>query len=519
MKIKGIKPLPSVLLLFSAVLSALPLTFSSLFLLSWVSFIPLFFVLIKRSGDKLRYAFARGFLYGFIYHICIYYWFVWFYPLDYVNLTKGASIAVVCLAWFGISAIHGVLWCIPFLCCHFVKKITDNKLFLCTTAVVGIMIAQKITALGELSFPWARVSLGQYKATAIIQSVSVFGIDGLDMLILFTNALLTLFIVCKTKKRIISGAAALLLFCVNLGFGFIRLNGQPQGKDFTIMTVQASISQDEKWDSDGDKTCLNAYTNLTNENITDEVDLILWPESAVPKIYTSEKSLKPYKKLSKELNTPILAGIILRSNKVNTNNTLLIDDTGLKATYTKRQMVPFGEYMPYQKLLSKLFPVLTNLNIIEDDYIAGTSASIMEVDGGKIGNVICFESIYPYLARQSVLDGAELIVEATNDSWLKDSPAMYQHLAHGVFRSVENGRYIIRSANSGISAIIDSRGNIISQLAINKQGVITDTVQFCSQQTVYNKTGDLVFIIALILSFIFYLVFAAKHVAQTKHKH
>lgn len=518
-KIKAILTKPMVLLFLSAVLSALPLTFSNLFLLSWVSFIPLFYVLITKSGDKPRYAIARGLLYGFIYHICVYYWFIWFYPLDYVNLTKGASVAVVCLAWFGISVVHGVLWCIPFLCCCFVKKITHNKLFLSTTAIVGIIAAQKITALGELSFPWTRVSLGQYKATAIIQSVSVFGSDGLDMLILFVNAFLTLFIVYKNKKRILACAAALLLFFANLSFGIIRLNKPIQGKDFTIMTVQASIPQDEKWDSDGDKICLEAYTALTKKNFTDKVDLILWPESAVPKIYTSEKSLKPYKKLSQEFNTPILAGIILRSNKVNTNNTLLINGDGLKATYTKRQMVPFGEYMPYKALLSKLFPVLTNLNIIEDDYIAGTNANIMDVNGSKIGNVICFESIYPYLTRQSVLDGAELMVEATNDSWLETSPAMYQHLAHGVFRSVENGRYIIRSANSGISAVIDSRGNIKSHIDINKQGTITDTVQLYSQQTIYNKFGNLIFIIVLIITVICYLILAAKHIIKQKHKH
>ena len=156
-------------------------------------------------------------------------------------------------------------------------------------------------------------------------------------------------------------------------------------------------------------------------------------------------------------------------------------------------MVPFGEYMPYKAFLSKVFPMLTKLNIIEDDYIGGNSAEIMSVNGGRLGNIICFESIYPQLTRQSTLDGAQLMIELTNDSWLKDSPAMYQHLAHGVFRSVENGRYLVRSANSGISAVIDNHGNIKSVLNINETGAIADTVQYIDKQTVYTKTGNILF--------------------------
>ena len=168
MNVKKVVEKPFLLLIFSAVLSALPFTFSSLFLLSWVSFVPFFYVIIKASADKLLRILGRGFLFGFLYHACIYYWFIWFYPLDYVNLTNGASVAVVALAWFGISMVHGVLWCLPFIGCHFAKKVYDNKIFLSLVGIIGIIAAQKITALGELSFPWARISLGQYKATALI---------------------------------------------------------------------------------------------------------------------------------------------------------------------------------------------------------------------------------------------------------------------------------------------------------------------------------------------------------------
>ncbi len=513
---KNLVAKPAVLLFFSAVLSALPLTFENAFLLSWISFIPLFYVIITKSGDKLRYAIGRGFLFGLIYHICIYYWFLWFYPLDFINLTSGSSAAVVCLAWFGISAVHGALWCIPTLFCHIAQRLNKNPLFLSFVGIIGMVSAQKLTQISELSFPWTRISLGQYKATALIQSASLFGIDGTDVLILSINALIAVCIIAPPKKRVLAAVSAAIIFIANLGFGLIKINNTSKGEELTVMTVQGSVEQADKWASNGASVCYEIYSELTKQNLTDAVDLIIWPESAVPKVYKTEKSLKQYKKLSKELDTPLLAGILCEKNEIHTNNTLLIDSDGVISAYSKRQLVPFGEYMPYESLLSDLFPYLDSLNIIEDDYTAGTDTAIMEINGRKIGNIICFESIYPELSRQSVLDGAELMIEVTNDSWLKDSVAMYQHLAHGVFRSIENGRCLVRSANSGVSAIIDSRGKVKTTLDVNEQGVITDTVYFSNEITLYTKTGDVLFPICVVLLLILILVFFAKKFIDKK---
>ena len=515
-EIKTIFSKPLILIITSAVLSALPLTFGNLFLLSWISFVPLFYVMITKSGDKLKHTFLRGFLFGFIYHLCIYYWFLWFYPLDFANLTSGSSVAVVCLAWFGISAVHGALWLIPAFLCHLAQKLNKNPVFLSFVGIIGILSAQKLTQIGELSFPWARVSLGQYKATALIQSASLFGIDGTDTLILAINALIAICIISPPKKRVLAAVCAAIIFVANLGFGLIRINTASLGEALTIMTVQGSVEQRDKWADDGPAVCYETYCELTKQNLTDDVDLIIWPESAVPKVYKTEKSLKQYKKLSKELDTPILAGILRKQKGIHTNNALLVNSDGVVSSYSKRQLVPFGEYMPYESLLSKLLPFLDGLNIIEDDYTAGNDTAVMEINGKKLGNIICFESTYPELSRQSVLDGAQLMIEVTNDSWLKDSVAMHQHLAHGVFRSIENGRYLVRSANSGISAVIDSRGRIKTTLDINEQGVINDTVYFCNEITLYTKTGDVLFPVCVVLLLILIVVFFVKNFTVKK---
>lgn len=510
MKIKKFITNPIFLIITSAVLSSLPLTFDNLFFISWVSFVPLFYAIINNASSKLRHSLGKGFLFGFVYYLCIYYWFLWFYPLDFAGLSTAASIAVVALAWVGISLVHGVLWCIPTLVCHFLKKKTNSPAFLSFAAIIGIIGAEKLTLVGDLAFPWARISLGQYSATALIQSASLFGADGVDILILVINALLTLCFIYPPKKRVISVLVAITIFCTNLGFGIIRLNNQSNSQKIDIMTVQASVEQSEKWSYNGDTICFNRYSSLTKDNITNSVDLVLWPESAVPTVYENEDSLRLYKKIAKDINTPLLAGVLFENGGPHTNSAALITQNGDITSYAKRQLVPFGEYMPYQKILSTVFPFLAQLNIIEQNYVSGNDTAIMQLNDAHLGTIICFESIYPNLARQSVLDGAELLIEATNDSWLKDSPAMYQHLAHGVFRSVENGRSLIRSANSGVSATIDTRGRIQKMLEPNVTGVITDSVYLSTEQTLYTKTGDILFPICVIFALIWFVTLLIK---------
>ncbi len=493
MKLKKFITNPIFLICISAVFSALPFTFDFLYPVSWFSFAPLLFALVKNPPQKIRQMMGYGFLFGFLYYTCIYYWFIWFYPLDYADLNSALSVVVVCLAWFGISLLHGVLWCVPTIICGIVAKRIKNPLALSAVIIVGIMLSQKITSLSELAFPWVRISLTQYRATALIQSASLFGIDGVDIIILSVNALIAMAFICPVRLKKFAAIAAAAIFVANLGFGLLRLNTEVKTDgSLNILTVQGSVDKEQKWDYDGDEICFEVYQNLTVENIKEDTDLVLWPESAVPVEYRSNKRLKKYQKLAKKVDTPILAGILKKENGVLTNNAMLIESKKISEPYAKRVLVPFGEYMPYRQVLAKAFPFLENINVLEEDYTAGTDSALIEIKDKQVGNIICFESIYPSLARSSTLDGAELLIEVTNDSWLKDSPAMKQHLAHGVFRSVENSRALIRSANSGISATIDSRGRIKKELAAEKRGVVADTVYFESEKTLYTKTGDII---------------------------
>lgn len=480
------------LLFLSAVLAALPLTFPSLFLLSWVAYVPFFFVILNRSGNGSFWrAIGRGAWFGFVLHSAVYYWFFWLYPLDFTGLNSTQSLFVVFFAWLGISFCHGVLYAIPTLVCHAFAKKNSNRPFLLFSASVGILVAQKITALGQVAFPWIRVSLGQYRAPALIQSASLWGMDGVDLLILSVSALLTLNLVSQNQKRIFSLGVAAALFLSNLTFGWIRLGQKPTKETICAQAIQGCLLSGEKWHGTG---ALATYRALTLESSDEAVDLVVWPETAVPIALKGNESLQEeYRLLSEEAGAPILMGCFWEKDGKTTNSAVLIDSDSVSDAYSKRHLVPFGEYVPYRDFIERVFPSLTQINMLSSDLAPGESAAPLSDEAGKYGVLVCFESIFPDLCRESIKEGAELLVVVTNDSWYKDSPAVWQHLAHSVFRSVENGRAVVRSANSGVSALIDHRGRILELLGPLEQGTVTGEVGLSCEKTLYTSLGDVVF--------------------------
>ena len=493
-KAKKVLQKPLVLLLASALLSALPLSFPSLFLLSWVSFVPFFLVLLRKRGEGSALgAIGRGVFFGFFYHFFVYFWFLWLYPLDFAGLNRIASLCVVLLAWIGISLIHGLLYALPTLLCHLLSKRFRSAPFLLFSAILAILLAERLTETSELAFPWVRLALGQYRATALIQSASLFGMEGLEFLILSVSALITLAPLWEKKRRLLALSLAGGIFAANLLFGALRLWTSPKGGEGLFVTsVQGNILSGEKWD--GGNTALETYVSLTEGGVDEACGLVVWPESAVTSnLYENETLLTLYQALSEKVDAPLLTGCFWKKGTQSTNSAILLDGESVSEPYSKQILVPFGERMPYRKLLSSVFPFLTQINMLSDDLAPGTDSALMELDGKRIGSVICFESVFPDLVRKSVRDGAELLVIVTNDSWYEDSPAVWQHLAQAVFRSVENHRSVVRCANSGVSAFIDEKGQILSELGPLQQGTLSSRVTYSEETTLFSLTGSLVF--------------------------
>lgn len=482
---------PLFALFLSAFFTALPMTVPSCHWIGWVSLVPFFYVLVKQSEQKGWFrALGRGIFFGFFLHFFVYYWFLWLYPLSFAGFEKITSLAIVLLAWLGISLAHGALFGIPSLFIYLVSKKIKSRSFLIASTALVTLLSVKMTQLSALAFPWVRFSLGQYRATALIQSASVFGMDGVDLLILAVSGLLALAFFVKQKKRIFAISFAFLLFFANLVFGLIRINLSDDRETLAVAAVQGNILSGEKWD--GSDTAEEVYTELTLELAESEAELVVWPETATAtNLGVNSYRLGKYQALSAEIGKPILVGCFWKFEGKNSNSAVLITQDSVSEVYSKRHLVPFGEKMPYREFLGTIVPSLTKINLLSSDLYEAQEATVIESPWGNLAPVICFESLFPQLTKDSVNAGGELIVLVTNDSWYEDSPGVWQHLAHAVFRSVESDRDTVRAANSGVSALIDHTGRITAELGPLEKGNVVGTVHLSDSVSLYNRIGNI----------------------------
>ncbi len=475
-------------------LCALPFLFSFLFLVPFAALIPAAALLFREARErKKRSLFSMGFCFFFGYHLPVYSFFLWMYPLESTGLGAGAALGIVCLAWLGLSALHGALFAAVFPLFSLISRRASSVLTPLVFSCLWVAV-EFITEQGTLAFPWSRLASGLWAFTPFLQSASLLGSLFVSFLAVLIPSLLA---DALTHKRSAAAFGALGLFCLNLGYG-VAVSFRPwEGEStLTVTAVQGNILSGEKWQEGQLGRILETYFALSEEGAGS--DLILWPESAVP----VDLSLAPayealYADLSRKLKAPILMGTFLSHESGRQQNAVVaVDENGVFASYAKRHLVPFGEYVPWRGLLTAVVPALGEINQLSSDLLAGTDSEVMDVEGVKIGALVCFDSAFPALSRDACLDGARLLVLATNDSWYKDSPATVQHLSQSVLRAVENRRSVAVAANSGISAFISPQGQVTSLLEPLVEGTLTDEVGIHSSLTLYTLWGDAPLLIA-----------------------
>ena len=241
--------------------------------------------------------------------------------------------------------------------------------------------------------------------------------------------------------------------------------------------------------------------------------IVVWGETAVPTSLNDSKMIsKELKAYTKMTGNDMIVGAFYENQTGNTLNAAYYITEGNISNdlYFKRKLVPFGEFLPAEFLLKNI-PFVKDMNLSSRNIFSGDSPRLIDTEDGKIGCLICFDSIFPYLARSTVKQGAEILVIMTNDSWYKDHPAVYQHNNQARWRAVENGRYVARAANSGISSFISPHGEIIASLPPLYKGSLTETLYFSSEKTLYTVVGDI--IIWLIVGVL--LVYIAFYIKKT----
>jgi apolipoprotein N-acyltransferase len=237
------------------------------------------------------------------------------------------------------------------------------------------------------------------------------------------------------------------------------------------------------------------YYEMTEQAAATGAELIIWPETAVPiTLFRSPVYAQPLSELAREYGATLLVGTFTEDEEGGKYNSMVVvrpDGSVGDTVYSKRHLVPFGEYVPLRPLIETLFPPLAELVLSSGDIYPGEGAQIIELpNGNSLGGLICFDSIYEELTLESVREGAELICLSTNDSWFIDSAALRMHNAQAQIRAIESGKYIARAANTGISTVINSRGEIEAELGALVDGKIVHDVYLNSAPTLWRILGN-----------------------------
>ncbi len=505
----------SYLILFlCGVLTALPYVFEYTFFLPYFTIAPLFIIAAtKKSPYRHGLCFSMG------YYLVVFHWFLYLYPLDFAGINRSGSIAVIAVAWFGLSFLQAIGTAVIPVIYRYITK-SNHRIFAPFAAASLWCVCEWAQNLFWFGVPWARIAVTQHKILPIVQSASIFGALGVGFMIAFiSGTLANAYLKYKSGNRIrYDVIVCVAVFVCNFIFGIIYMYIPLDSKNsITATAVQGNIMSSDKWADDSVGTSLETYAALTEEAVkTKGSSLVVWPETVLICDLNDYPSLiEEIGELSEKLDCYIALGSFCNEGKNEYNSVYLFaPDGSLNETiYNKRRLVPFGEFLPMADLLYKLVPPLKDINMLEDPLTAGQSSKIFKTDIGNIGALICFDSIYEYLTTDSVRAGAEMIVLSTNDSWYKDSAAVRQHNGHAVLRSIESGRYTVRAANTGISTIITDKGRIIAELDPLTTGHISAKVNFSSSDTVYTVTGNLIVFLSVI-----YVVYLTIFTVVKYHK-
>ncbi len=492
-------PLPDRVMLWSAVsgvLLALSFPRPGISSLAWVALVPLFLVMDKRP-------FRSGFVAGMFFFGTVLYW------LNIVMTTYGKLapvfslvaylLLVAYLALFFATATWGA-WRLR-------EKCGLSPVLTLPVLWVALEFVRSFLLTG---FPWATLGYSQ-SHLSLIQSADLLGVYGLSFLLVLSNAVLAGTIATwqrGDRRQIprVGWVALVVLFSLNLGYGYVRLRTfqTEDGKPLVVGLIQGNIDQSLKWDPSYQEETVRIYTSLSEKaSRKDGVELLLWPESATPFYFQEDGPLaESVKTLTVDTGAYLLFGspayqVVNKSFRYLNSAFLLSPQGQVVGRSDKVHLVPFGEYVP----LGKYLPFVEKMVVGVGDFSPGV-ISPLPMNGARIGALICFEGIFPELARQYVRQGSDLLVNITNDAWFGRSAAPYQHLAMTRFRAIENRVWVARAANTGISAFIRPDGTIVRQTPIFERGYLDGEVRLGAHPGVYTRIGDLFPLLALIVSII-----------------
>jgi apolipoprotein N-acyltransferase len=491
------------------ILCALPAIFNNLWILGWVAYSPVIIIEYMRKEDEdraYRKAWLRGFPFFYAYGLTIFFWIWELYPMDFAGFTPLQALGVINLAWFGVPLFQSLLLSFNTVWLTFLKK-KNVTLWIWPILVSCLWVIQEwIQTLTWTGVPWGRLAIGQAGVLYNIQSASLLGTYFISFIMIAFSGYIAIgainFIKNKSmQKGVLAMAVAVSLFFSNFVYGAIVINTTNKNiETIRVAAIQANIETADKW-SNNPQAALDAHKELVLQASKEDVDLIVLAETAIPYAVVNDEYLQPYvEQMAKDADADILLGcyhIDQKTSKIYNATIYITPEDGIvENVYEKQRLVPFGEYVPMRSFFTTILPFLTEINMLSEDVSPGSDSDIFNTSVGNVGSLICFDAIYEKLAWQSARDGAEFFAVSTNDCWFQDSAAVYQHNVHARLRCIENGRYMVRSANTGISSIITDKGEVITMLPPLEKGYVIGEIELSTQRTLYSYIGNVLVLIA-----------------------
>ena len=489
--IKHLLAITSGLLLF------LSLPAQNLFFLAWFALLPVLFAIHKSSAKE---AFYYGLLVGLVAYLPALYWV---FPT--INLAGGGvAQSLVC---FLLMVIYLALFIAMWLMCSRLKVIENMKgywviLFLAFLWVIIEYLRSNLFT----GFPWLLLGHSQWNFNELLQISEFCGVEGISFLLVFFN--LSLWYAIKHRKV---GYIFFALFVLLLVM-FVGTNLDTQkwrlGNSVKVAVVQTNISQNEKWNPNFKNEILRKYSSLLNGlGANTKPELIIWPETALPDDLFAKNELFSWASRNFGASSAYnVVGTLVSENGAYFNASAVFNPFGeLVGLHKKTHLVPFGEYIPLRKYIQPFFAIVGDMG----DFSKGFEHESFFAAKTLIAPTICSENFSAQSIACFVSNGAQVLINQTNDAWFYDTSALQQHFVLNMFRAVENRRPVVVASNGGISGFIDERGKINVVLPKFKNSTLTREVYPCTGLTFYTRFSGLFNKIA-IFAFLFLICFRKK---------
>jgi len=456
--------------------------------LAWICLVP-FFTAIEGRG--WRETFRIGYAGGVAFYGSLFYWLTNVTVAGFLVLTLYLSLYFTAFG-IGMNWVRGKGRIPAWLFAPFFWTALE---YLRTYAFTGL--------------PWGVLGATQYRFLPLIQIASVTGVYGVSFLVVLVNAVAYECALRRGRRCVEPVASACVVVALCCAYGAVRLlMGAPEANVVRVAVIQGNVPQEEKFGEGFQREIIQRFHDLTLSVMNEKPDIIVWPETSVPGYYMYDPALRSsLAALQQETRTPLLFGsthaLATERGTDYFNSAFLLDKQGEPvARYDKIHLVLFGEIIPCKRF----FPFLKKLVPFEEDFSPGKTATVFSIPQGDFAALICFEDIFPDLAREAVRRGARFLVNITNDAWFGRSSQPYQHVAYAVFRCVENAVPMVRATNSGLSCFIGRQGRVYHILRDGSgrelcvQGTAVEKILIAGTRTLYTKWGNVFSILCALIT-------------------